>query len=278
VDEAAFARFIRLAETFPRRGASSSAVSSALAALEGEDRQGGRSMESQHFDRITRIWATSSRRRVLAGLAAAAMTGLRPLRAGAACDPASCAETDLCGFKECVGIRCETFAEPAGTVCRPAANECDLAEVCNGASIACPTDRKKANGSSCSSDGNSCTFDVCQNGQCTHPEIPDRFECDDDGNACTLNICLGGVCSSQAFVDGAECPDGVCCGGECVDTQSDEANCGSCDVVCSAGQVCCDGGCIDPQNNKQHCGQCGKRCGRGACRNGRCKRRQKKKR
>ena len=31
-------------------------------------------------------------------------------------------------------------AKPAGTECRPAENVCDVAEVCDGASLDCPTD------------------------------------------------------------------------------------------------------------------------------------------
>lgn len=233
-------------------------------------------MDNERFDRIARTVGTASRRRVLAGLAAAALNGLWPGRAGAACNPASCDAVDDCGSKSCIGVQCVTFPEDAGTVCRPAVNECDLAEVCNGSSIACPTDKKKANGAACSSDGNSCTSDICQNGLCTHPAKADREECDDDGNACTLDICLGGVCTHQPFPDGAVCPGGACCRGQCLNTQTDEANCGGCGAACASGERCCGGKCVNLLRDRANCGTCGKRCRKGSCVNGRCKKKKKK--
>jgi hypothetical protein len=80
--------------------------------------------------------------------------------------------------------------------------------------------------------------------------------------------CVAGVC---------ECSAGLtACGTECVDTLSDNLNCGDCGVVCAGGQRCengactCDGGltacsgqCVDLQTSPTHCGACGNACGTG---------------
>src|SRR5437773_9096337 len=61
----------------------------------------------------------------------------------------------------------------SGTVCRAAANECDLADTCTGSSATCPADAVKAAGAACTDDGNVCTTDVCNGTSgapaCTHP-------------------------------------------------------------------------------------------------------------
>lgn len=54
-------------------------------------------------------------------------------------------------------------------VCRPAADDCDRAETCNGVVGVCPADAKKAFGSACSDDQNECTDDVCTDSAiCVH--------------------------------------------------------------------------------------------------------------
>jgi hypothetical protein len=258
-------------------------------------------MDPQRFDRLTRLLGASSRRRVLAGMAATALAALTPHRAGAACNPGSCDAIFDCGFRECIGLSCESFPADAGEVCREAANECDLVESCNGESLACPTDRKRPNGSSCTDDGNVCTDNICQNGECvavfnsvacaddgnpctddvcaggacTHPAKPNGTTCTDDGNPCTNDLCQGGQCVHPAKTDGTACPGGACRGGQCVPTAGAAGGCGG--ATCAGGRLCCDGAYIDPASDQQHCGGCGKVCRRGRCRNGRCKRRKKHK-
>src|SRR5207244_3341288 len=51
--------------------------------------------------------------------------------------------------------------QPSTTVCRAAANECDVADSCTGSSATCPADTVKAAGTACTDDGNPCTTDVC---------------------------------------------------------------------------------------------------------------------
>src|SRR5437667_12681398 len=57
-------------------------------------------------------------------------------------------------------------------VCRAAAGDCDLPEMCTGTSSACPTDVFKASGTACTDDGNPCTLDQCDGTSatgCQHP-------------------------------------------------------------------------------------------------------------
>jgi hypothetical protein len=148
---------------------------------------------------------------------------------GTACtDDGNACTTDLCNGT--VGApACVHAAGNAGTVCRAAANECDLAETCTGNSTTCPADTVKASGTACTDDGLGCTSDVC-NGTvgapaCTHPtksagtvcraatnecDLQETCDgtstacpadtvkaagtaCTDDGNVCTTDVCNGTV-------------------------------------------------------------------------------------
>lgn len=76
------------------------------------------------------------------------------------------------------------------------------------------------------------------------------------------------------------------CNGECVSTNLDPNNCGSCGNTCQDGTVCnagqcvdscpygmeeCDGRCVDTGTNDDHCGSCGNECADDkACGNGNC--------
>jgi hypothetical protein len=88
------------------------------------------------------------------------------------------------------------------------------------------------------------------------------------------------------------CPCGlVDCGGQCVDTRTDPAHCGSCagapllhnaycdngTPACLPGLTLCNGSCFDFQSNPDHCGSCGatpcvagQKCENGACAAGTC--------
>jgi len=81
---------------------------------------------------------------------------LQPPGAQAACSPASCDAVFDCGFRECVGLTCETVFEDAGTVCRSAAGVCDAAEACTGASLSCPSNKKKSAATVCRPSADPC--------------------------------------------------------------------------------------------------------------------------
>ncbi|CAA9542865.1 MAG: hypothetical protein AVDCRST_MAG59-993 [uncultured Thermomicrobiales bacterium] len=226
-------------------------------------------MDGNRFDRLSRTLATMSRRRAVGSLAAGSLLLLYPRRAAAACVEGTVNQF-ACGTQACINGQFEDFFEDPGTVCRPAAGECDVAEVCSGSSFGCPVDRKKTNGARCSSDGDACTDDICQNGACVH--VSNTAACADDGNVCTADICANGICTHPALNDDTPCPAGACCNGECVDTGTDKANCGACGRACGAGRSCCKGACVKLASDKRNCGRCGRRCRGGErCRDGRCR-------
>lgn len=99
--------------------------------------------------------------------------------------------------------------------------------------------------------------------------------------------CLGTCPAETSFCAGTleclpDCPDGewrddnLCkcfcnagltrCGETCVDTQSDDHHCGSCDNPCSQidGERCCNGNCTDTLHDSQHCGTCDNACPEGS--------------
>src|SRR5204863_445793 len=93
--------------------------------------------------------------------------------AGTSCtDDGNVCTADVCNGT--VGApTCTHAAGNAGTVCRAAVGECDIAETCTGTSTTCPTNAVKAAGTACTDDGNVCTTDTCNgtvsNPLCTHP-------------------------------------------------------------------------------------------------------------
>src|SRR5438046_3687499 len=133
--------------------------------------------------------------------------------------------------------------QPAGTVCRAAVNECDVAETCTGTSTTCPTDAFAPSSTACTSlaDSNPCTTDVCSgtSATCTHPagnagatcraaagecdavetctgtsttcpsdtKKPSGTACTADTNPCTLDQCNGtsNSCQHPAGNAGAQC-------------------------------------------------------------------------
>src|SRR5213593_1963959 len=118
--------------------------------------------------------------------------------AGTACT----ADTNPCTLDQCDGSTntCTHPAGNAGTVCRAAAGECDLAESCTGTSTTCPTDAFKTNGNACTDDGNVCTRDICNgtSATCTHPA----------GNAGTVCRAAAGPCDAAETCTGTSttCP------------------------------------------------------------------------
>src|SRR5437773_5293089 len=87
---------------------------------------------------------------------------------------AACADDgNPCTLDQCNGTStiCQHPAGNAGAVCRAAADVCDAAENCTGASATCPADAKQPAGTACTADTNPCTLDQCDgtNNACQHP-------------------------------------------------------------------------------------------------------------
>lgn len=137
----------------------------------------------------------------------------------------------------------------AGTTCRGAAGECDLAETCSGSSAVCPADGVKGNGTACSDDGNACTSDVCNGSSaaCQHPPGNAGAVCRGSAGECDIaETCTGSsaVCPGDGFKgSGTACTsDGnVCtvdqCDGASAACQHPAGNAGT---TCRAASGQCD--------------------------------------
>lgn len=82
-------------------------------------------------------------------------------------------------------------------------------------------------------------------------------------------------------------PEETNCNDQCVDTNTDNANCGECDNVCATRETCVSGvcecepglidcgsfaGCVDLNSNSSNCGECFNQCATAQiCRAGDCK-------
>ncbi len=90
----------------------------------------------------------------------------------------------------------------------------------------------------------------CADGSCvdiaTDPE-----NCGACGTSCHGQVCVGGTCllaacdfkSQNGFCGTAGDLTSLCCGTDCVDTATDNDNCGRCGLVCRGGESCQDGTC-----------------------------------
>jgi len=82
------------------------------------------------------------------------------------------------------------FDARSTAVCRAGNGSCDPEERCDGVGASCPANAYAPSGTSCASDGNDCTRDVCNGtGGCTHPNELNNTVCADDGVSCTDDVC-----------------------------------------------------------------------------------------
>jgi hypothetical protein len=135
-----------------------------------------------------------------------------------ACDtgnPCEIGHTDCStGAEICVG----GTPVPAGTMCRPAAGDCDAAEVCDGIAPSCPADEMRPEGAECRAAANDCDpAEVCSGAS---------NSCPLDQLAPAGTICAGGYC------------DG---GGVCADTCTADQPCNT-GNPCEVGKTTCPGG------------------------------------
>jgi hypothetical protein len=193
-------------------------------------------MDGHRFDDLTRTLARGSRRRLLAGLAGTLLSGSLargPVRSAAAACPAEQV------FRPRVGCICRaTGRPPVGGVCPCPAGKTYCPDGCvdllrDGAhcgtcDLACPE-----------------ATPICFVGTCV--ECTQALHCDDDGDPCTVAACVAGACLQTPVAVGGAClgQSGICCGGACVDSTSDPANCGGCGVTCGPNQSCLPTGCVN---------------------------------
>ncbi|KAJ1878550.1 hypothetical protein LPJ57_003346, partial [Coemansia sp. RSA 486] len=141
------------------------------------------------------------------------------LKAGASCADSN----DLC----CSNCK----IRPKGTICRAKYSECDIAEICDGDSPECPSDKHIDDGDACGNAGAGLT---CASGQCTSRDAQCAARGGSSGLTQRCTISMGGdlcdfqcsnpnnllVCvyMSGSFTDGtdcgfhARCRSGVCKG------------------------------------------------------------------
>lgn len=104
--------------------------------------------------------------------------------------------------------------------------------------------------------------------------------CGSRTNECTPSeLCCGGQCINPQS-DGLHCGSCgevcsplplVCVAAQCLNLATDDDNCGALGAACPAGQKCCSGQCYDLQNDFDNCGLCGSQCPPNwGCINGRC--------
>ena len=136
-------------------------------------------------------------------------------------------DSNPCTLDQCGAGACTHPAGNAGTVCRPAAGDCDVQETCDGASAACPADAKSSSGSGCPDDGNQCTNDQCDGTSvlCQHPDKAAGAACGSaaDSDCDNPDTCNGaGACQTNHAADGSTCDDGNPC------TTPDQCSAGAC--------------------------------------------------
>jgi len=141
----------------------------------------------------------------------------------AGCGP--CMPTGPCDQAFCIGATCEHRPLGAEAVCRPAAGECDVEEVCDGISDECPLDRFQPVDAICRDRPISGASLVC--------DPPER--CDGMHPTCPADVAgldLGGLCGSTG---------GVCVGDHCVTSADCTSYAGtSCQLECGVGSVSCE--------------------------------------
>ncbi|KAJ3231366.1 hypothetical protein HDU81_003842 [Chytriomyces hyalinus] len=162
-------------------------------------------------------------------------------------------------------------------------NECDVNEKCDGGSCICVSPFAKAPGSSKCTDpkapvtcgGTQCAPPfVCVDNNCLDPNTSDKY-CGAKKAACQAGeFCEGGVCvpsnsatscAPRNVVPKKDCTTlgmNACADGVCVDTNTDEKNCGAVNSPCTPPNDICKGGkCYNSNTSNEYCGALRMKCG-----------------
>ena len=129
-------------------------------------------------------------------------------------------------------------APDAGPTEDLAPDVCPVGASCDDGDLCTEDDRCRAEGCRgvprvCADDGDPCTAESCDSGQCLHSQAP--LLCDDADVCTTADRCQAGVCAGLAQPPGSACDDGDAC------TESDACSALGCRGVvrsCDDGSVC----------------------------------------
>jgi hypothetical protein len=175
---------------------------------------------------------------------------------GTCCPPnaTTCNQAGLCCEPNCAGRQCGPDGCGRGGKC----GTCPSGERCDEASGQCSGCVPNCQGKACGDDrcGGSCG--TCPAGtSCDAPSGQCRSDCGAQRcpkGCCQDGQCRGGDTDSVCGTGGEPClacgTGQSCCGGTCVNTATDSANCGFCGFHCIADVPCiggtCQGGCVAP--------------------------------
>lgn len=127
----------------------------------------------------------------------------------------SCGTTGACDIQDTCngsGTCTNNGYQTAGTSCRAATNECDVAETCTGAASTCPTDAFAASTVSCNGTAGDCeNQDKCNGSAATCTDNGNKANgtaCTDDGLTCSTDLCSSGSCVHAAGNSGTVCEAG----------------------------------------------------------------------
>lgn len=193
--------------------------------------------------------------------------------AGTACATRCTADSD-CRVEQnylCINRTCQA-KRTNGASCNIDV-ECDSGHCCGNICSDLAHDSQN-----CGQCGHACAAGgVCCDGTCTDLRH-DLSNCGACGSVCSMpnakTLCEYGDCVFERCHPGYGSCDRNLLNGCETHTDSDPKNCGACGHVCGTGESCCGGRCVDLQSDVAHCGICGSPChfahGSGRCVTGIC--------
>jgi hypothetical protein len=140
-----------------------------------------------------------------------------------------CGTNKVCYQGNCAACTANAACNPNGNVCQNGSTSCGT-----GQSV-CGFTSNVNNGTGCG------TNQVCYQGNCT--ACTANAACNPNGNVCQngTTACSTGqqTCGFTGNANnGTSCSGGLCCGGACTDTTSNNGACGSSCRVCPGGSTC----------------------------------------
>jgi hypothetical protein len=146
----------------------------------------------------------------------------------------------------CTGGQC-ALADGGYGQCDYNGNSCPAGDSCVSSSCVTQTCNASDPMEPCSSPGSAGGTAQCCGSACVDTN-EDPANCGVCGNACSTGMfCLSGQCAAIPTCgpanSGTLCPlasgkTGTCCSSQCVDTESDSANCEGCGIACPVGEFC----------------------------------------